>query len=390
MNTGDQTVVVFTGAGLSGSGYPNARNVCRVLSNDTGIKVFDRVGWLPENFHLWKLARGSILAKLTSATRLFLTDIFSLLRALCMFNKSTLIIPYPYIGALLLLSLLPTRYRPSIVADVYNSLWISLVEDRRLGDSNGKTSRLLWRLESRALRCADVLVLDTEANAGCLAELYSLPKQSLATAPLALDPSWVGDLSSRTPRKEFRVLFFGTMIPLHGLELISEAVRRFSPDDEVQFDFVGSGQEEVIIKQLASELSFVTWIHEWQSPEQLRNRIAKSSVVLGVFGGAGKAARVLPWKLYIAMANGLPVITQSKYSLPSGCPPLPVLHADTSDELAARIRDLRDQPTLRTELGQAARRYFVTQLSDSAVVDAWKSAVERARTIRAKRHLTGT
>jgi len=304
-------------------------------------------------------------------------DAVSIIRGLYQVKDGVLVIPYPYLSSLLVLSLLPRRFRPPIIVDVYNSLWISLIEDRRIRPRKSISARILRTLEGRALHTADALVVDTERNAEKLGKLHSLQESTLVTAPLALDPAWHVTPSSTRADTKLRVLFIGTMIPLHGLEVIAQAVSEFTADDGIEFEFIGTGQSDYVIAQLASEIPFVTWTSEWLDAERLRGRLAEADVALGIFGGHSKAALVLPWKIYIAMAKGLPVISQSMYSTPAGCPSLPILHADSVQELVAGIRRLQNDTAFRLNLGREAQDYFCRHLDESSVIDAWRAAIDQ-------------
>jgi glycosyltransferase involved in cell wall biosynthesis len=121
-----------------------------------------------------------------------------------------------------------------------------------------------------------------------------------------------------------------------------------------------------------------TWIRDWKTLEQIAAEITEADVCLGVFGGPAKASRVLPFKLYYAMAAGKAIVTQAEYSLPAGIPPLPARLVDTPDtevaaeQLAQAIRLLLSDGAERAALGWAARAYFESHLSGDAVIRQWR------------------
>jgi len=101
--------------------------------------------------------------------------------------------------------------------------------------------------------------------------------------------------------------------------------------------------------------------------------IADADVCLGGCGGEGKASRVLPFKVYHALARGKAIVTQSGYGTP-GTPPLPCeLVPPSAEALAEAIVALAGDAERRRALGQAARRYYLEHLGDAAVARAWRA-----------------
>lgn len=109
----------------------------------------------------------------------------------------------------------------------------------------------------------------------------------------------------------FTILFYGTFIPLQGLDTIVEAARRVELSGEVvRWVVVGQGQEDERIDTLIRHLGVksierVAWIPY----DQLVEWIRRADVCLGIFGTSGKAARVIPNKVYQILAAQRPLIT---------------------------------------------------------------------------------
>jgi hypothetical protein len=124
------------------------------------------------------------------------------------------------------------------------------------------------------------------------------------------------------------------------------------------------------------------WHREWCSLEQLAGHVKDATVCLGVFGGAGKASRVLPYKLYYYLAAGKAVLSQRGLSLPENLPPPPIHPVDGSQmtdmaaQLAESILRLVDTPTERRALEIAASGYFDRYLDGRAVLNEWSKIVE--------------
>lgn len=373
--------ITVIGAALAGSGYPNARNTVRLLSSLHDMEVHDQACWLPPDFHLWKLARGTLIEKLRGACLLGSYSLLGLCRLARHCRRGEWVyLPYPSLPVLWCLSWLPAAWRPRCIADAYITFWDTLYQDRQIGRQGGLISRLLLRAESRALRTAHRIVVDTRANAEHISKLFGVDRQRIAAFPLALDQATLPDpgalKSATAPQagKPLRVLFIGTFVPMQGTEVIARAINLLRDDKDIEFTLIGDGQQADSVAPLLSDHPRVTWLRGWQSPEVLARALTEADICLGVFGGTGKAARVLPFKLYMALAAGKAVVTQSDYSLPDDCGPPPVLTcpADPS-ALSETIRRLAGEPRLRIQLMNQARTYFTDQLSSRRLVSNWKS-----------------
>ena len=371
-----QTVFV-AGAGLRGSGYPNAWNTIRILRAIGNVHVVECGKWLPESFRLWQLSRGPKLAAALQISMLLASNGFSVIRLLFRSRrKSVVYIPYPSLFMLWLLSWLPSIWRPRCICDAYITVWDSLYQDRLLGNAAGRMARVLLALESRALRAAEVVLVDTTANAEHVSRLFGVPRKQVRAFPLALDSSLSSAVCKEGSRQGVvRVLFIGTFVPLQGTTVIAQAIDALRGHEHLEFVLIGDGQLADEAARWLDGHPAVTWMRGWQSPRVLAEHLAGADICLGVFGGDGKAARVLPFKLYMALAAGKAIITQAAYSTP-GTPSIPALTVvPTADALQAAILDLARNPDRRKQLERDALDYYREHLDDAAIYRAWSHLI---------------
>src|SRR5205823_3096812 len=92
------------------------------------------------------------------------------------------------------------------------------------------------------------------------------------------------------------------LIPLQGVATVLQAAR-LAPD--LRFRIVGSGQLEPLLRQRPPNVEHVPWVDYERLPRELHN----AGCALGVFGTSAKAGRVIPNKVFQALACGAPVIT---------------------------------------------------------------------------------
>jgi glycosyltransferase involved in cell wall biosynthesis len=218
-----------------------------------------------------------------------------------------------YLGLLDVLLLCPfARLRGvPVVWDQFISLYDTLVCDRRKLSAQHPLAMLLYAAEWAACRAADRVLMDTRAHAAYVASAFGLDAQKVQSV-------WVGAETSVFPPARERVaeagpmtvLFYGQLIPLHGVETIIQAARLLR-ERPIRFVLIGSGQEQQRVSELLAEqpLERLEWL-EWVEYEQLSERIERADVCLGIFGSSAKAARVIPNKVFQIVAARRPLVTR--------------------------------------------------------------------------------
>jgi spore maturation protein CgeB len=90
--------------------------------------------------------------------------------------------------------------------------------------------------------------------------------------------------------------------------------------------------------------------------------VSSAAICLGVFGTSAKAARVVPNKVWQAMAAGRPVISADtpgiREAITDGVSGLLVPPGDPA-ALAQALRTLAADPALRARMGEAARAAYL-------------------------------
>lgn len=330
------------------------------------------------------MVNGSLLGRLSMIVRLFVGGLVQAIVSLAYARGGDVVyLPYPAPFTGWWLAAIPQRWRPCCVADAYVSLWDSMFRDRGGGNLKGWKSRVVHGFERRALHAMELILVDTEANEQQIAIDFALPQSKVKSVPLAipeLEHALRIDAVDEQSRP-LRVLFVGTLAPLHGIDVVLGAAARLADDARVEFRLVGDGQQGPLVERFVGdhELGNFTWVRQWQSLEAIAGEISSADVCLGVFSGEGKASRVLPFKLYYALAAGKAVITQKPYSLPRGIPPIPAITIETDDpdqrisRLVEAILLLVNDRAHAKGMGDKGYRYFHDHLSGDAIVASWES-----------------
>ncbi len=214
---------------------------------------------------------------------------------------------------LFLARLLTSLARKPLVFDALLSLTETVVEDRGLAQRGSLLARLVYLVDRCACRLADLVLLDTEAHVRHFQRDLGVRLDKLRQVPVGADEVYSGRGPLPIRQSDaFRVVYFGQYIPLHGVHHIVEAAKLLEEHRDISFELVGDGQTYEEAASLAERLQVqnITFRRAWLPPEDLiAEHIAPSDVCLGVFGDSPKARRVVPIKVFVALALGKPVVT---------------------------------------------------------------------------------
>jgi glycosyltransferase involved in cell wall biosynthesis len=261
------------------------------------------------------------------------------------------------------------RGRP-VVFNPLVSLLDSLVSDRARFRPGSLPARLLASIDRRALRAADLVVADTEANADFLAGLADLPPERLGVCFVGAEeqifyPGWA-------PEEPFTAVFVGKLIPLHGLETILAAAR-LAP--ELGFRVIGSGQLDRLLESKPANVEWIRWVEYEQLPDELK----RAGCALGIFGTSDKARRVIPNKAFQALACGAPLVTAdtpaARELLADGENALLVPPGDPA-ALAAALRRLAGDAALAQRVAERGLAAYRERASEAVLGARWRSLVE--------------
>lgn len=200
-----------------------------------------------------------------------------------------------------------------VVWDAFISLSDTVVDDRRLVSRWHPLALALYALDWIAARAADLVLLDTAAHAYWFEQRFGLKSGRAASVFVGAEPevfAAVPPAPARRPGEPVRILFYGQFIPLHGLDTVIDAAMQTRAED-YRWTLIGDGQEAARLRRRLLQLPMDNL--EWLPPvpyAELRRHIGEADICLGIFGTSGKAERVIPNKLFQALAAGRPVITR--------------------------------------------------------------------------------
>ena len=288
--------------------------------------------------------------------------------------------------------LLTLLARKPLVYDIFIPITEILVEDRQLVHPDSIMARLLRWVDRTSCRLADVIFVDTGPHARYYRDQLGVDPARMRYLPVGAPEVYgnhpsAGELHRLYPPSQrrganhsesFRVLYFGQFVPLHGVETIIEAADLLRDHGDVRFELVGEGQTYTRALNLARTrgLTNVAFHHTWlPAAELIERHILPADVCLGIFGGGGKAQRVVPYKVYVALAMGKPLITgdtpAAREVLVHGQNALLCPVADPH-ALAEAILTLQRDPALRQRLSVEAQRTYRARFSPQVIGAAAK------------------
>ena len=232
---------------------------------------------------------------------------------------NAILLPYPAIPDVFLAWPIAKLRKHRLIFDAFIPLHDTVVADRGLIRAGGLAAKLLWCIERWGLGLADLIIVDTDQHGDFFSREFGIERERFQTILVGAEPAFWEQRSARWPRQQDQgasenlptVLFYGQLIPLHGIDTILEAIQLTS-SDPLRWLLIGSGQEEPKLRRFLQEHrgGNVTWV-AWVNYQSLPRLIAKASIALGIFGTSDKAARVIPNKVFQILATGTPLVTRS-------------------------------------------------------------------------------
>jgi glycosyltransferase involved in cell wall biosynthesis len=250
------------------------------------------------------------------------------------------------------------------------SLVDTLVGDRARFRRGSLPARALAAIDRRALRSADLVVADTQANADYLAGFAGLSSDRVAVCLVGAEerlfgPGWA------LP-EQFTAVFVGKLIPLHGVTTILEAAR-IAP--ELRLRVIGSGQLDGLLEARPPNVEWTRWIEY----EQLPGALHGAGCALGIFGTSDKARRVIPNKAFQALACGVPLVTAdtpaARELLTNGESTLLVPPGDPV-ALADAMRRVAGDPALARRIADGGLAAYQRRASEDVLGKRWRSLIE--------------
>lgn len=171
-------------------------------------------------------------------------------------------------------------------------------------------ARVSAPLYARWLRRCALILADTDQHAALSATTSDVPRDRYRTLPVGADER-VFRLEQRpaADHDEFVVLYYGNMLPLHGLDTVLEAAVSLADRADIRFELIGGGAGVAELIDTARSQGARIRTRSWVPYDRLPAVIAASDLCLGgPFGGTPQAQNVVTGKTYQFLASGAPTV----------------------------------------------------------------------------------
>ncbi len=269
--------------------------------------------------------------------------------------------------------------RKPVIFDAFVSLYDSNVFDRQVIKPNSLKAFYYWFLDWISMWLADIILFDTDQHIKYATEEFGIRKEKLIRILVGAQDKIFYPRSIIKSDSNFLVGFYGTYIPLQGVEFIVEAAKEVESYKDIKFMLIGSGQEKQIILKLAQDLKiknidFVDFLLQ----DKLAFEITKADICLGVFGKTEKTQRVIPNKVYQCAAMKKPIITADTPAIRElfDDKDLMMVGAANPKALAGAILTLKNNYEQREELAKNCFNKFIKYATPKILGGELKKIVE--------------
>lgn len=249
-----------------------------------------------------------------------------------------------------------------LVFDPLISAWDKQVFERQKFTTHSKAAHKLLQQERDQFQRADILVADTAQHARFFSETFTYDLQRIHVIPVGAEEALFRPQTIPADRgSPIEVLFYGSFIDLQAPQIIIEAAR-YCHDLPVRWHLLGKGPLLEQCKNAAQPLDNCVF-EDWIEYTQLPQRIHRADILLGVFGASDKAGRVIPNKVYQAIACARTVVTRDSAAYPEAIAEgqssgIYQIAADDAESLAQTVVSLAQDRQRIRQAGLNARKTY--------------------------------
>lgn len=236
--------------------------------------------------------------------------------------------------------------RKYVVIDFFISMYDTFVFDRQKVSKKSLVAKVLFKIDQYTIKSADRVVADTKAHAEYFANEFSVKEEKISVMYLRADDSFFYPMKVEKRERilgKYNVLYFGSVLPLQGVEVVLDAVRLLKEEKSIFFTIIGPIKD----KMQKVEQDNVEYI-DWLSQTELAKYIAMSDLCLaGHFNEKiMKADRTIPGKAYIYRAMNKKMVlgdTTANHELFDDVEDVYFVERGSSEKLAELIKLLQER-----------------------------------------------
>ncbi len=271
------------------------------------------------------------------------------------------------------------------VFDAMMSPYGALAEEGKHGIL-GRMAAALWKpFERGALMRSDAILTDTESHSEYFQSEFGVPRHKIIVVPVgAVEPPISSAPTEKRDDGAFRILFYGSFLPLHGIEVILDAAAILH-DLPIRFDFIGGdGEDALNLAKRMRECGRVRFTHRAWVPfdDILGREIPSADLCLGgPFGDTPQSRRVITGKTHQSLASGKATIVGSIADECGFADKVNCLLVRQGDPraLADAIRWANENRDLLPDIGAAGRKLHEQRYASDVIGARLSDALSRLR-----------
>ena len=271
-------------------------------------------------------------------------------------------------GAYTLVPLARILSRKLVFFDAFVSIYLTNIEDRALAPVGSWPAKYFAWWDRFACQLAHKVLLDTNAQIEYFVSRYNLPRAKFIRVLVGADPEiFYPATRYRLPAtNSFIVHWHGHIVPFHGLDTVIGAAKILKTEKDIEFHIITRFNKvsNAIRAQVENlRLDNIKFFPE-TSYQGLAKAINESDIVLGIFGSNEKAKRVIPNKIFEAVACGKPVITADTPAAREifDDDSMRLISAANPQELAETILHLSQDKSEREQIAKVAYEIYKNKL----------------------------
>jgi glycosyltransferase involved in cell wall biosynthesis len=270
-----------------------------------------------------------------------------------------------------------------LVFDAFISQYDTKVFDKKYVNDRSLKSTFYYYSDKIPCALSDIVLLDTNAHIKYFQKTFNLSPKKFKRLFVGTDDKVFYPRENKNGNgKTFTIIFYGTFIPLHGIEYIIHAAKRLERYPDIIFEILGYGQTHNYIMELCNKLKInnVVFREHWIKYENLPEFIKKGDVGLGIFGHTAKAQRVVPNKVYEILAMGKPLITGNSPAIREigikNRKNALLVRMASPEALADAILELKEDEKLRGKIGKEGYILFKERFTPRKIGSELKKYLE--------------
>lgn len=262
--------------------------------------------------------------------------------------------------------------RKKIIVDYYISQYDTLVNDRKIFSKDSLRGKLALFKDRSLLKLADIVIFLNEAESSYYQKVAGINVSSATIRIIPLCIDYKRELFKNTHKESefFNVCWWGTYIPLHGLENLIKAFL-YVRDQRIKLYLFGDSDERAApYISLIQTLGLSDRIIIKNDYNFLNGKLApfltkNCDLAIGNFGSSDKAKTVLVNKLVDALSLGIPCLTMKTKAIAElinnneGL----IIADPTPEGIACQIEKYAHDGTALKKIGQSGKEKYLDLFS---------------------------